>query len=158
MGMKILESRNLLDKIKLIKDFKSFDLGCSVAKFKEAAIAELKPLEEGVRMTEKYQKYDEQRIELCKKYAAKNENDKPITDEDGFYVIEDQDAFDLAHAELSEAYTEEQTYRDEQLNAFTKALEGDSAVIIEKVSKEKIKNLDDATVEQSLVLRYFLED
>ncbi len=156
MSMTKGEARELLRGIPLLKELKGFDFAVTMAENKELLLSEQKPIDEGVKMTDKYAEYEEKRLEICKKYAKKDEKGKPVIDDNGIYDIEDHGPFNMAVADLQEGYIEEIRYREDQLKDFEAMLKMPSDVEIKTVDKSSIKNIDDITLEQGLVLSKFL--
>lgn len=71
------ELMNLLNGFNIVNTLEGFKLAYAVARNKRALVAEQSLLKKATKHSDKYKEYDTKRIELCQKYALKDEAGKP---------------------------------------------------------------------------------
>ena len=108
-------------------------------------IATLKPeilsLQEALKASEEFNKYDTERIEIAKKHAKKDENGEPIKQNVGTqeqFIIEDKELFDKEFEALKEAHKEVYEARLKQLKDFEDLLEVENPVVLHKIKLSDI--------------------
>ncbi|MFA6077366.1 MAG: hypothetical protein WC735_04825 [Candidatus Paceibacterota bacterium] len=122
-------------------------------------LAFLKPeyeaLQEAVKPTEDFVKYEEERVELAKEYAKKDAEGKPIS-ENNAYVLEDKETFDVKFIELKKKHKKTLEAREAQLKEQEELLKTDSTLVLYKVKIEDVPK--DITVAQMNSILEIVED
>lgn len=84
-----------------------------------------------------YQQYERERIQLCNRMAAKDDNDKPLLD-NGNFVIVDMAAFYEELAKLREKYAEALEEQEKLDKEFDKFIEEDVEIKLHMVDPSEI--------------------
>jgi len=98
---------------------------------------EIESLEKATEASEAFKKLDEERLELAKKFAKKNEAGEPI-EKDGSFIMEDENLWSEAFTELKEANKETWEERIKQIEDYNELIKTDSVVELHKVSLNDI--------------------
>lgn len=123
----------LLGGLQSVKDIEgaNFKFSYAVAKNLRAITQIVSTLRETIKPSEKYQDYEEKRVELCRKHAQKDEKGNPMSmviGKTSQFIIEDQDAFetDLKKLQNSPEYKKEVDGYKKKLDEFNKAMDLES--------------------------------
>lgn len=106
---------------------------------------EFEALQKAVEPTEEFKEYDKKRVALAESFAKKDGDGKAVI-ENGEYVIEDREAFEIAFKKLKEDNKKVVEARDKQIDEQNEILKTESDVVLYKVSVEDIPK--DITVSQ----------
>ena len=105
----------------------------ALAKNKNLVRSEVEILQKLLQPNESLSKYEEERIELCKKYADKDEAGHPKMSNTNF-VITDRVGFDKDFAELREKYKIELDENDKKIAEINEILEQELEIELHHVS------------------------
>jgi hypothetical protein len=123
-------------------------------------IALLKPevesLQKAIEQSEDFKKFEQERVELAKKHAKKNENGEPI-EEKGQYIIEDKEAFKKDFTDLKEKNKEVVEAREEQIKEFNELLEKENEIKFHKISIKDVPE-DITTVQMNQIYSLISEE
>ncbi len=111
---------------------------------------EVMSLQEALKTSEEFNKFDNERVELAKKYAKKDETGKPVlvtVDKNTQYVIEDQKKFDKELEELKETHKVAFEAREKQLKDFEVLLDTENPI---KLFKIKLSDVPEAIKTEQL--------
>ena len=135
----------LLGGLQTVKNIEgaSFPFSYAIAKNIRVITPLIETLRSTIKPSEKYQEYDEKRVELARNHAKKDENGKPVEmviGQGSQFIIEDQKSFeaDLKKLQNDPAYKKEIESFDRRASEFNKALDGES----EKVELHMIEQSD----------------
>lgn len=144
-----------------LEDLKKINLtgkvAYAIAKNRKLVENELEILQETLKESESFKKYQEERIELAKSHAKKDEKGNPVTEtilQGGnpvnSFVIEDQKAWEQEFEALKEKHKEALNQRTEQENAFNLLMEEDSKLEFHKIEESEIP--ENATAQEVYTL------
>lgn len=130
------------DKIKLYGallglNVKGVKFNYAVAKNISILEKEVESLKASLKTTQEYDKYDEQRVELAKKHAEKDENGEAII-KDKSYYIKDSEKFEKEFDKLKKEYSKVVEEREKQIADYNKLLDEDSTIELHKIAKDDL--------------------
>lgn len=135
-----MKKRELLDfnnALKSVSELKGVKFAYAVAKNTKVIKNEVEAILDAQKSSKEFQEYDNERIELCKLMAVKDESGKPKVTQNNF-DIEDKEAFDKEFNKLKKKYKEAIEDRDKQLEEFNKLLEEEVKIKLHKVKVEEL--------------------
>ena len=106
------------DGLTRIGNLKGLTLNLAIVKNKKRMLELIKDVEETYQPTEEYRKFEEERVELCEKYAKKDkEGNSEVDKETNQYIFTDEDKakFDRALKKLTKTHEEVIDFRKNQL-------------------------------------------
>ena len=111
----------------------------AVAKNARIVQVEVDALQAGMKFSEAAQKYDEERVSLCKKYALENGNGEPKVNGQEYEIDPACRAdFDSALKQLRIDHKSAVDERQKQIDEFNALMDEDTAIELHKVSREHI--------------------
>lgn len=147
--IRIYEGLNAVKKLAGVK------FAYAVAKNLKLLTSEIENLQEGIKPTREIDLYEEERIEMCKKHAKKEEQGKPVIN-GGEYVIIDISAFNTELETLKEKYKKDLELQKEHLAEYTKMLDEDTSLVLHQVSIDVVP--DGITGEQLEAIFEIIKD
>ena len=104
----------------------------------------MEALKKALEASDEFQKYDEERVELAKSHAKKNDKGEPETTKNAqgqeTFVLEDQEAFDKAFEALKEEHKATLEARQKQVDEQNELLKTESTVTLYKVALSDVPN------------------
>lgn len=97
----------------------------AIARNKKILQPIVESLQEIIQPSEELKKFEPERVELCRKYADKDEEGSPKFIEDRFIIIENREEFNKELEELREKYKEEMDKQEEKNKEFIELLKED---------------------------------
>jgi hypothetical protein len=137
-------------------NLKGVKFSYSVAKNIALLKPEIESLQKVVEQSEDFKKFEQERIELAKKYAKKNESGEPI-EEKGQYILEDKEAFKKEFDDLKEKNKEVIEAREAQIKEFNELLEKENDIKFHKISIKDVPE-DIATVQMNQIYSLISEE
>jgi len=119
--------------------FNGVKFAYSVVKNKKLIEAEIKTFEEVIKPTEEFQKYEQKRVETCEKYCERQEDGKPVVENNAYKII-DKISFDKELEQLKTDSQEMLDYREQQLKEYNELLDEDTKLELVKVSVDNLPN------------------
>lgn len=116
---------------------------------------EIESLDKASMPTEEFKAFDEQRLEIVKKFAKKDEKGEPISENNAF-IMEDQDAFELEFGTLKAEHQELWDARTRQLEEYNDLLNTESNVVLYKVQLSDVPSA--ITVAQMYTIQAMIEE
>ena len=104
------------------RDLKGNKFAYGRAKNKKILKSEIEALNEVLKPSEEYKKYDKERIELCEIHAKKDKDGKPVV-ESGQLIMRDQKAFDKEHDALTKKHKKAIIARNQQDKEYRELIE-----------------------------------
>lgn len=92
-----------------------------------------------LKPSEKFEKYDKLRVDLCVLHSEKDENGEPVI-EDEKYIIGDSELFDIELDKLSKTYDITIQKRKKQIEEYQKIMEEDIDITFHQLDIEDIPN------------------
>ncbi len=135
--MKRSELKGLHQKLEEVSNLPGIKFAYAVSKNKQSIKTELSLLQEMATASENYLKYDNARIELCKKYAKKDEKGTPIL-KDNSYDIEDREAFDKEIEMLQKENASVMDERETQMKELETFLDEEIEFELHKIKLEDV--------------------
>ncbi len=156
--MKNKDVMSLYKSLVELSGLKGVKLAYAVARNKVILQNEFEGLVASQKESQEFLDFEDERVELAKKYSKKNADSEPetkIVNKTREYILEDKEAFKKALAELKEKYKKTLDERDQQIKDFEALLEEESKITLHKVSMADIPQ--DITVDQMDVILNFLD-
>lgn len=130
------------DKIKLYGalvglNVKGVKFNYAVAKNISILEKEVESLKASLKTTPEYDKYDEQRVELAKKHAEKDQNGEAIIKDKNYY-IKDSEKFEKEFDKLKKENSKVVEEREKQIEDYNKLLDEDSTIELHKIAKDDL--------------------
>jgi hypothetical protein len=129
---------------------KGFKLGYAVARTKAKLKPEIEALDEALKPDADFQKYEERRMALCRKYVQKDPQGNPVVSGNEFVFGENREAFDAEIAPLQEEFAGAIGDRRKQTEDYLAGLKEPITVDVHQIAPEDVP--EDATVAQIDVL------
>lgn len=105
-----------------VQDLPGVKFAYARSKNKNKIESEIKSLQEAIKPSEDYAKFDKDRIELCEKHCDKDDKDKPVM-ENSRYVFKNRKNFETAFNGLKKTYNDTLEAREKQIEEYNKLLE-----------------------------------
>jgi len=118
-------------------DLKGVKFAYTIIKNKEKLEEEIKMLEEVVKPSDEFSKYETERIELCELHCEKDEKGEAIVEDDKYKII-DEDKFDGELESLKQSYIEHITEREAQIKDYNTMLDDEMEMDFAKVNFEEL--------------------
>jgi hypothetical protein len=138
-----------------LSNLKGFKLGYAVARTKAKLKPEIEALDEALKPDAAFQKYEEKRMELCRKYAQKDGQGNPVVSGNEFVFGENRGAFDAEMSPLQEEFAGAIEDRKRQIEDYHAAMKETITVEVHQIAPEDVPG--DATVGQCEVLYRLIE-
>ena len=138
-----------------LADLKGFKLGYAVARTKAKLKPEIEALDEALKPDAAFRKYEEKRMELCRKHAQKDTNGSPMVQGNEFFFGDSRAAFDAEMVLLQEEFTGAIEDRKRQIEDYNISMLENISVEIYPVAEADVPA--DASVRQVEVLILFME-
>jgi len=129
-----------------LANLRGFKLGYAVARTKAKLKVEIVALEEALKPDADFQKYEEKRLDLCRKYAQKDPQGNPVVSGNEFVFGENREAFDAGMAPLQEEFAGAIEDRKKQIEDYQASMKETLSVEVHQIAPEDVP--EDATVEQ----------
>lgn len=139
----------------LLANLKGFKLAYAVARTKAKLKPEIEALDEALKPDNAFQEYEKKRLNLCRKYARKDEFGEPIVQGNQF-VFENREEFEAQMIPLDDEYVNAIEVRKAQLEDYQKSLREPITVEVHQVSPDDLPQ--DLTVKEMEVLYLFIKD
>lgn len=155
--MKKKDVINLFIALSTLPATKGAKFSYAVAKNLSVLKDEVISLESGLKILDESKEYEKARLELLKSYAEKDENNNPVTKNNGKeFVIVDQEKFEKEFEDLKVEHASGYTVRQKQIDEYEEMLEEEATVDIFKV---KLANVpDDVTPAQMYSIFAIIDD
>ena len=127
--MKITNQKlgELFQGIKSVSELKGVKFAYGMAKNRRLIEEESKILQEALKPSDKFQEYDKKRIEMCEKYADKDDKGKAKLEKNAYiFSVENKKKFDKDIEGLRKEYKKEVDDRETQAAEFQKLMEKES--------------------------------
>lgn len=124
--MKNEELGVLLQGINAVGSLKGLKFAYAIAKNKKAVTSEVEILQESIKPSEGFAKYDKERMELCKELADKDDKGNPKMANNEFVIVANKEDFDIRVKALRERNKDVIDERDKQLKEFNELLKAES--------------------------------
>lgn len=131
--MKRRELYNYFQALNSVGDLKGVKFAYTIIKNKKVIEEEIKDLEEVVKANPEFEKYEQERIQLCELHSEKDQNGKALI-EDQKYKIIDQTKFDVELETLKGKYGESINERFRQIDEYNKMLDENVEMDIKKLN------------------------
>lgn len=131
--MKRRDLYNYFQALNNVGDLKGVKFAYTIIKNKKVIEEEIKDLEEVVKANSEFEKYEQERIQLCELHSEKDEEGKALI-EDQKYKIIDQTKFDGELETLKGNYQESITERFKQIDEYNKMLDEEVEMTIKKLN------------------------
>ena len=128
-----------------LANLKGFKLGYAVARTKAKLKVEIEAFEEALKPDAAFTEYEKKRLELCRKYAMKDERGEPLVQGNQF-VFQDRTEFEAQVEPLNEEYADAIAARTSQLEGYTASLREPIEVEVHTVAIADVP--EDVTVQQ----------
>lgn len=117
---------------------------------------EIEALQKAVEQSEDFKKFEQERIELAKKHAKKDEKGEPVLKNNN-YQLEDEDAFKVEFESLKEKNKEVIEAREAQTKEFNELLEKENDIKFHKISIKDVPE-DITTVQMNQIYSLISEE
>lgn len=94
---------------------------------------EIETFKKAIEPTEDFTTFENERIELCKKHAKKDENNEPLLKDENRYDIVDEVAFNKELDTLKEKHKKALDEREQQLKDYANLLKEETTVTLHKI-------------------------
>lgn len=139
-----------------LADLKGFKLGYAVARTKAKLKPEVEALDEALKPDAAFQKYEEKRMELCRKFVQKDGQGNPVVSGNEFVFGENRGAFDAEMAPLTAEYAGAIEDRKKQIEDYQAGLKELITVEVHQIAEADVP--DDARVGQVEVLYRLIKE
>jgi hypothetical protein len=137
--MKRRDLYNYFQSLNNVGDLKGVKFAYTVIKNKKVIEEEIKLLEEVVKANPEFEKYEQERIQLCEVHSEQDGDGKALIIDNKYKII-DQIKFDKELLLLKDKYQESINERFSQIDDYNKMLDEDVEMTIQKL------NFDDLPV------------
>lgn len=125
----------LYNGLKGVSKFPGVKFAYTIARNLEVLKPEVNSLMKAVAHSEDYKKYDQERIELAKKHAKKDEHNRPMmTDDQKNYILEDENDFEKDFKDLNLKNKKVVDAREKQIKEYNSLLETEISLKLVKIS------------------------
>lgn len=138
-----------------LANLKGFKLGYAVARTKAKLKPEIEALDEALKPDAAFQKYEEKRMELCRKFVQKDTQGEPMIQGNEFVFGENRGAFDAEMVPLQEEFAGAIEDRKKQIEDYQAGLRESITVEVHQIAPEDIP--EDATVGQIGTLYHLIK-
>lgn len=150
---------NIFSKYGILDSLSGVKVSYAIAKNKQILEREAKAVEDTSKMRPNFKKFNDEKLELLKEMADKDDTGNPISVARGinaeFQVKERREEFNAALAELEETHKEAIKERDAQLEELEDFLNEEISLELHGIELDQIK--ENITVEQMNILADFLK-
>ncbi len=158
--MKNIELVQLYNTLHSVGDLKGVKFAYAVSKNIHKIKPHIESLQESVKPTEEFQKYDKERAELAEKHAKKNKEGKPITNTNldnntQSYEIENEEKFQKELEKLQKKYKGALDERESQIEKYKELLQEEADVELYTI---KVKDLPEDITPEKLTNLFFIID
>jgi len=133
-----------------LANLRGFKLGYAVARTKAKLKPEIEALDEALKPPDAFQKYEEKRMELCRKHVQKDGQGNPVISGNEFVFGENRGMFDAEMVPLQEEYAQAIEDRKKQTEDYVAGLKEPITVEVHQIAEADVPA--DATVAQVDVL------
>lgn len=159
--MKRGELLELHASLQRVSGFKGRNFAYAVAKNRKFVKREIDEMQLLLDPSPEYQKYDEERIELCKQFADKDDKGEPMLEPNAqgqptFVGLDPNPEFQEKVDELKEKYSDAMNERDEKVKEYRELLEKDGTFNLYAIRLSQIP--DEITGEQLTGIMILIED
>lgn len=119
--------------------FNGVKFAYSIVKNKKNIESEIKTMEEIIKPSDKFQAYEQKRVEVCEKHCERQENGQPVVENNAYKII-DQITFNSELLELKESNKDVLEFREQQLIEYNELLEEESKIELVKISVDNLPN------------------
>jgi hypothetical protein len=151
-----LELLELWNGLPLLGSMNGFKLGYAVARTRAKLRPEIEALDESLKPRQEFTMYETKRLELCMKYAEKDDQGVAIIVNDQFIFGPNQGKFDIEIAKLNTEYTKAIEARQRQVAEYNASLKEEIVVEVHQVVESDIQTDPEPTVAQMAVLYYLI--
>ena len=135
--MKNKELGPLLQRINACGNLSGVKFAYALSKNKKLIMREIEMLNEVIKQSEEYAKFEKKRVELCEKYAKKDEKGKPKIEKNE-YLIANRKKFEKELEKLRADNKEPLDKREIQVKEFNELLENESSYVPFKIKLEDV--------------------
>lgn len=121
-----------MDALSNVTELKGVKFAYTLIKNKKKIEEEIKILEEVVKASEDFSIYENQRIRLCEVHCEKDDNGKPVIEDNKYKIIDIQN-FDNELNILKEKHMSSILERERQINEYNSMLEEDIEINLSKI-------------------------
>lgn len=135
--MKRRELYMFMQSLNNLGNLKGVKFAYSIIKNKKKIEEEIKILEEVVKPSDEFSKYEAERIELCELHCEKDDKGEPVVEDDKYKII-DESKFDKELETLKESYNTYITEREDQIKDYNKMLDDEIEMDFAKVNFDEL--------------------
>jgi hypothetical protein len=146
----------LLPKLDSLKNLTGAQFAYTVIYNKKLINEEYKIYEEMIKPMESYLQYDKERVEICMKYSDKDENNKPIINNNAFQITQNLDDFKSELELLNNKYSEAIRITNEQNKSVSEFLTKECDTQFKIISNNSLPK--DISVEQLEIIMDWIVD
>lgn len=160
--MEKLKKNDLFDLFKNLKklsNLKGVKFSYAIAKNVVIVEREISAIDESLKPSEDFVKYEKERIELAKEYSEKDEKGNPKTttkNKKEVFVMKDKTKFDKAFKKFQGTYKIVLDKRQKQVDEYLAFLDTDSDIELFKIKLSDVP--EDISVEQMQGIQVLIED
>ena len=160
--METFKKKDLLDlfeNLQKLSKLRGVKFSYAIAKNTVIVEREIVAIKESLNPSDDFVKYENERLELAKEHAEKDEKGKPKTvTENGrdIYVMKDKEKFNKAFEELKTKHKEALDKRQKQVDEYNKFLETEADIEFFKINLSEVP--EDISVEQMQGIQLLIED
>ncbi len=161
MRKRNIELIQLYNTLHSVGNLKGVRFAYAVSKNIHKIKPHIESLQDSVKPSEEFQKYDKERLELAEKHAKKNKDGQPnkITDLDNntqSYDIENEEKFQKELKKLQSKYKDALEEREKQIEKYKELLQEEADVELYKIKVEDLP--EDITPQQMTNLFMIIDD
>jgi hypothetical protein len=154
--MKKAELFPLFHALNAVASYPGAKFGYAVAKNLAKVKEECVIIEKLQEPSEEFKAYDAKRIELCKKWAKKDEDGEPVIIGNEYDLKENMEKFKPESAALAEEYKETLDARRKVMEDVNTLLQEESDIVLHKIKEENLPEV--ITGEQVMGIMAMIED
>ncbi len=155
--MKNKDIVQLYNNLKELGNLEGVKFAYFVVKNMKILQSEIAVFEDIIKPSEKYVEYEQKRLDICKKYAEKDENGNCKIENDKFVGCENNEEFNKEIQQLNNEYAEVILKRNQQLKEIEQILEEENNNI--KLMKIKVEDIPkNITVKQMMVINDLIDE
>jgi len=150
------ELLELWNGLPTLADLKGFKLGYGIARTKAKLKPEVEALDEALKPDAAFQKYEEKRLELCRKHVQKDVGGNPLVSGNEFVFGDNREAFDTEMLSLQEEFAGAIEDRKKQIEDYLAGLKEKLTVEVHQIAEADVPA--DATVGQVELLYRLIKE
>ena len=148
----------LWNNLSTLSDLKGFRLGYAIARTKAKLKHEIEVLEESIKPDTSYQEYDAKRIELCRRFAKKDDKGESILQDNQFVFGDNYGGFNEELLLLQDEFAKAIENRRQQIESFNDLMKEEITIEVHEITEADIPTDPAPTVRQVEVLCYLIAE